>query len=33
LGGGSIGLAQDQVSELSQLPVRVGGTEAFFDVE
>lgn len=25
--------AQDEVSELSKLPVRVGGTEAFLDVE
>jgi hypothetical protein len=30
--GGSIRLAQDQVSELPQLPVRVGGAEAFFEV-
>ncbi len=31
--GGGIRLAQDQVSELPQLPVRVGGAEAFFDIE
>ena len=31
--GGNIPLAQDQVSELRQLPVRGGGAEAFFDVE
>jgi hypothetical protein len=31
--GGRIRLAQNQVSELPQLPVGVGGAKAFFDVE
>jgi hypothetical protein len=32
-GGGDMRLAQDQVRELAELPVRVGSTKAVFDLE